>query len=87
MFKGSRVLSPELVNEFFQFRNQISYKLRQRPHFRIPWAHLVFSGTEILKFPGPKVWPLVPDEMKQLESPEKFSNGNNKVTETYILSL
>ena len=56
MFKVSRALSPEIVNELFQFREQIPYKLRQRSQFQIPWVHPVFSGTESLKFFGPKVW-------------------------------
>ena len=68
MFKVSRGLSPEIVNELFQFREQIPYELRQRPQFQIPWVHSVFSGTESLKFLGPKVWARVPNEMKQLES-------------------
>ena len=60
MFKFSRGLS--------QLRKQIPYKLRQRSQFQIPWVHSVFSGTESLKFLGPKVWALVANEMKQLES-------------------
>ena len=68
MFKVSRGLSPEIVNELFQFREQIPYQLRQRPQFQIPLVHSVFSGTESLKFLGPKIWALVPNEMKQLES-------------------
>ena len=75
MFKVSRGLSPEIVNELFQFREQIPYELRQRPQFQIPWVHSVFSGTESLKFLGPKVWALVPNEMKQLESLGKFRNA------------
>ena len=63
MFKVSRGLSPEIVNELFQLRKQIPYELRQRSQFQIPWVHSVFSGTESLKFLGPKVWGLVPDEM------------------------
>ena len=61
MFKVSRGLSPEIVNELFQFREQIPYELRQRPQFQIPWVHSVFSGTESLKFYGPKISALVPD--------------------------
>ena len=38
MFKVSRGLSPEIVNELFQFREQIFYELRQRPRFQIPWV-------------------------------------------------
>ena len=30
MFKVSRGLSPEIVNELFQFKEQISYELRPR---------------------------------------------------------
>ena len=33
MFKVSRGLSPEIVNELFQFREQIPYELRQRSQF------------------------------------------------------
>ena len=36
MFKVSRGLSPEIVNELFQFREQIPDELRQRPQFQIP---------------------------------------------------
>ena len=75
MFKVSRGLNPEIVNELFQFREQIPYQLRERPKCQIPWVHSVFSGTESLKFLGPKVWALVPNEMKQLESLGKFRNA------------
>ena len=47
MFKVSRGLSPEIVNELFQFREQIPYELRQRPQFQTPWVHSVFSGAKI----------------------------------------
>ena len=65
MFKVSRSLSPEIVHEFFQFREQISYKLRQRSQFQIPFVHSVFSGTNSLKFLGQKIWAVVPNEIKQ----------------------
>ena len=64
MFKVSRGLNPEIVNELFQFREQIPYELRQRPQLQISGFHLLFSGTESLKFLGPKIWLLVLNEMK-----------------------
>ena len=65
MFKVSGGLNPEIVNELlFQVTQQIPYELRQRPQFQIPSFHSVFSGTESLKFLGPKIWALVPNEMK-----------------------
>ena len=60
MFKVSRDLIPEIVNKLFQFREQMPYELRQRGQFQIPWVRSVFSGTESLKFLGPKLWALVP---------------------------
>ena len=75
MFKVSRGLSPEIVNELFQFRKQIPYELRTRPQFQIPWVHSGFSGKESLKFAGPEIWALMPNEMKPLESLEKFRNA------------
>ena len=76
MFKVSRGLSPKIVNELFQFRKQIPYELRQRSQFQILWVHSVFSGTESLKFLGPKVCALVRDE--QLETLGKFRNAIKK---------
>ena len=35
MFKVSRGLSHEVVDELFQFREQIPYELRQRSQFQI----------------------------------------------------
>ena len=75
MFKVSRGLSPEIVNELFQFREEILYELRQRSRFQVRLVHSAFSGTERPKFLGPKIWALVPNEMKQLESLGKFRNA------------
>ena len=65
IFKVSRGLSPEIVNELFQFREQIPYELRQRSYFQIPWLLSVFSGTESLRFIGQNIWALMSNEMKQ----------------------
>ena len=68
MFKVSKGLCPEIVKGLFQFRNEIPYNLRQRSQFHIPPVRTVFNGTESIKFLGPKIWELIPDEMKELES-------------------
>ena len=36
MFKVSRAISPEIINEIFQFRKEKTYELRQRSQFHIP---------------------------------------------------
>ena len=72
MFKVSKCLCPEIVKGLFQFRNEIPYNLRQRSQFHIPPVRTVFSGTESIKFFSPKIWELIPDEMKELESLWEF---------------
>ena len=67
MFKVSKGLCPEIVKGLFQFRNEIPYNLRQRSQFHIPPAKTVFSGRESIKFLGPKIWELIPDEMSLWE--------------------
>ena len=68
MFKVSKGFCPEIVKGLFQFRNEIPYNLRQRSQYHITPVRTVFSGTESIKSPGPKIWELVPDEMKELGS-------------------
>ena len=75
MFSASRGLGPEIVNKLFPYREQIPYELRQRAQFQIRWIHSVFSGRKILKFLGPKIWALVSNEMKQLESLGEFKKA------------
>ena len=52
----------------FQFRYDIPYNLRQRPQFRILPVRTLFSGTESIEYLGPKIWELISDELKELES-------------------
>ena len=69
MFKDSRGLSPEIVNELFQFRDQISQKLR------IHWVLSLFSDIESLKVLETKVWALVSNEINKLERLGEFRNA------------
>ena len=75
MFKVSKGLCPEIVKGLFQFRYDIPYNLRQRSQFHISPVRTVFSGTESIKYPVPKIWELIPDEMKELESPWEFKRA------------
>ena len=68
MFTVSKGLCPEIVKGLLQFRNDIPYNLRQTSQFHIPPVRTVFSGTDSIKYLGPKIWELIPDEIKELES-------------------
>ena len=75
MFKVSKGLFPEIIKGSFQLRNEIPYNLRQKSQFHIPPARTVFSGTESIKFLGPKIWELIPGEMKERESLWEFKRA------------
>ena len=44
----------------FKVRYDISYNLRERSQFHIPPVRTAFSGTESIKYLGPKIWELIP---------------------------
>ena len=78
MFKVSNGLCPEIVKGLFQFRKEIPYNLRQKSQFHIPPVRTVFNGTESIKRLGPKIWELIPDKMKKLESLWQFKRATKQ---------
>ena len=59
MLKVSKGSCPEIVKGLLQFRYDIPYNLRQKPQFYIPPIRTAFSGTESIKYLGPKIWKLI----------------------------
>ena len=79
MFKVSKDLSPSIVKEIFQER-RIPYNLRNENSFVARHVNSVYHGTESLSFLGPKIWELVPPDLKTLESLEAFKTRIKKWT-------
>ena len=75
MFKVSKGLYPEIAKGLFQFRNKISYNLRQRSQFHILPVRTVVNCTGSIKFLGPKIWELIPDELRNLDSLWEFKRA------------
>ena len=73
MFKISRNLCPELLNDIFLKRTN-PYNLRRNDTFYSRQVHSVYHGTESLSFLGPKIWELVPIEIKESETIDIFKN-------------
>ena len=74
IFKVYRNLSPPIVRQLFQSKNN-DYNLRQFSKFDLPNVRSIFCGTESISFLGQKIWNIVPHEFKK-ETPLK--NGNLK---------
>ena len=71
MFKIHRGLSPEILRETFVSKTS-SYNLRRNDTFQKCQMHSVYQGSESLSFLGPKIWDLVPVELKQTQSLDSF---------------
>ena len=72
MFKIHRGLSPHILREISVPKISLYNLRRNNNTFERRQVHPVYHGTESLSFLGPKIWGLVPLELKQLESLEVF---------------
>ena len=72
VFKG---ISPQILQEIFQFRDAMPYQLRKQTDFPIPSLHSVVNGTESIKFLGPKIWKILPKDIKQLQNLKEFKKA------------
>ena len=66
MFKLSNGLSPVLMNDIFKVRGEQTYNLRKLSQFYRPKVNSVYNGTGRVSFLGPKIWNLVPNDLKDI---------------------
>ena len=64
--------SPLIVTELFKQMNEQHYDLRKNSQFTIPPIRTVYHGSESISFLGPKIWNILPDRLKNVNSIEAF---------------
>ena len=64
IYKVVNNIAPTIVSELFSFSN-VNYSLRSGSQFHQPSANTVWNGQEAISYLGPKIWKMVPEEMKQ----------------------
>ena len=79
MFKIDKKLSPDILNEIF-LKKTTTYDFRNKNNFERRKVNSVYNGTESLSFLGPKIWDLVPPELKELESFDIFKKKVKSLT-------
>ena len=72
MYKIKNDLSSLIVTELFQQRNEQHYDLRKNSQFTIPTIRTVYHGSESISFLGPKIWNILLDRLKNVNSIEAF---------------
>ena len=77
LFKIKNNLSPPLMREIFPSRN-ISNKLRSDTYFMGRNVKTINNGTESLTYLAPKIWNILPTEIKEAKSLEIFKEKVKK---------
>ena len=67
IYKVINNLSPQIMHEIFQMREP-KYELRNNNHLNLCMPKSVRYGTESLRFLGPKIWQIVPNELKEIDN-------------------
>ena len=73
MFKVHKNMSTELMQGLFCVR-QTHYNLRNPHHFAITSINSVYHGSESISNLGPRIWNLVSDRLKELNSISSFKH-------------
>ena len=78
MYKVKEGLSPSIVTELFEHRDEQHYHLRNNAEFTIPTIRTVYHGSESISFLGPKIWNILPDRIKNANSLQIFKSEIKK---------
>ena len=68
-------MAPEIVTEVSPLRPQDQYKLRNRFDFTLPFYGTVNYGVESIRYLGPKIWEIIPTNVKKVDTIERFKSG------------
>ena len=71
MYKVKHELSPSIMRNVFPSRS-VSYNLRRPNDFESVNVRTVHYGTETISYRGPKIWRLLPNEIKNAKSLIEF---------------
>ena len=72
MSKVTNDISTEIMKEAFSFRGEIGYELRQQNILRRSLVNSVYNGIKRVSFLGPRIWEMIPENKKKLESLNSF---------------
>ena len=71
-------ISPDLMKEVFPLNDDSGYNLRKKRTFKSQRVKSMRHGTHSLAYLAPKIWELVPNEIKAVESLASFKSAIKK---------
>ena len=74
MLKVYTEQGPDILQDVFPKNSQPEYNLRNKTHFATQLVRTVHYGDNSLRHLGPKLWELIPSDMKDTKSVKVFKN-------------
>ena len=78
MFCISRNISLPIMNDIFKQKDNSQYNLRQISEFSRLLVKSVHHGSESVSFLGPKIWDMLLDDYRDIDSLSSFKNKIKK---------
>ena len=78
LYKIVNGLSPNIMKDVISSNNNLSYSTRNRRTFHSRPIRSIIYGSETLSHLAPKIWELVPNHMKSLQSIAFFKSAIKK---------
>ena len=74
VYKVKNNISPEIMEDIFYFQENENYTLRSGTHLASRNRRTTLFGKETVSNSGVKIWPLLPEELKNASSLQVFKN-------------
>ena len=93
MFRVYTGSATDILNELFPLKLHSNYNLRNQPEFIVRPIKTAHYGLNSFAYLGPRIWELLPNNLKRLESVEAFKskikgwipeNGPCRICKPYI---
>ena len=78
LYKVVNGFSPDIMKDVFPLSENLCYNTRNKRTFHSRNIRTVHFGSETLSQLAPKIWELVPEEIKKLKSVASFKNAIKK---------
>ena len=78
MLKKHSRITPQIMNEVIPRNCALNYNLHLHPEFASRAISTVYYGSELLRFLGPKIWEMLPLDMKNSDSLDSFKSEIKK---------
>ena len=86
LYKVVNGFSPDIMKDVFPLNENSFYNTRNKRTFHSRHIGTVHFGSETLSHLAPKIWELVPEEIKKLESVASFKNAIKNGNQQIVLA-